>query len=83
KYKNYEITLKKGDSIFVYTDGVAEANNAEGTLFGTQRTVDVLNKDPGALPKETLKNVRTAVDEFVDGAPQFDDLTMMCFRYFG
>ena len=83
KYRNYEITLKKGDSIFVYTDGVAEANNTEGTLFGTQRTVDALNKDPGALPRETLKNVRTAVDEFVDEAPQFDDLTMLCFRYFG
>lgn len=43
KYVNTEIQLKKGDSIFVYTDGVAEANNAAGELFGTDRTLDALN----------------------------------------
>ena len=83
KYKDYEITLKKGDSIFVYTDGVAEATNAEEELFGTERTIDALNDSPDAGPEQTLKNVRAAVDEFVKDAPQFDDLTMMCLKYYG
>ena len=83
KYKDYELTLKKGDIIFLYTDGVAEATNADNQLFGTDRTLDALNKNPDAAPEELLKNVRAAVDEFVKDAPQFDDLTMLGFRYFG
>ncbi len=83
KYKEYEITLKKGDSIFVYTDGVAEATNAQNELFGTERTIEALNKDPDCAPTDTLKNVRSAVDGFVKEAPQFDDLTMLCLKYYG
>jgi sigma-B regulation protein RsbU (phosphoserine phosphatase) len=84
KYKNTEITLKKGDSIFVYTDGVAEANNAAEELFGTDRTLEALNAiHEGASQKEVLAGVRAAVDTFVKEAPQFDDLTMLGMKYFG
>ena len=84
KYKNTEIQLKKGDSIFVYTDGVAEATDAENQLFGTERTVDALNAIPaGASQKELLEGVRAAVDAFVKEAPQFDDLTMLGLKYYG
>ena len=84
KYKNTEIQLKKGDSIFVYTDGVAEATDANNQLFGTERTVDALNSVPaGASQKEVLAGVRAAVDAFVKDAPQFDDLTMLGLKYNG
>ena len=84
KYKNTEITLKKGDSIFVYTDGVAEATDANQELFGTDRTLDALNGvGDGASQKEVLTSVRAAVDDFVKEAPQFDDLTMLGLKYFG
>ena len=83
KYKDYELTLKKGDSVFLYTDGVAEATDADNKLFGTDRALDALNEHPDAAPEELLKNVRAAVDAFVKEAPQFDDLTMLGFRYFG
>ncbi|MBR3666246.1 MAG: PP2C family protein-serine/threonine phosphatase [Ruminococcus sp.] len=84
KYKNTEIQLKKGDSIFVYTDGVAEATDAENQLFGTERTVDALNAIPaGASQKELLEGVRAALDAFVKEAPQFDDLTMLGLKYYG
>ena len=84
KYKNTEITLKKGDSIFVYTDGVAEATDANQELFGTDRTLDALNGvSDGASQKEVLTSVRAAVDDFVKEAPQFDDLTMLGLKYFG
>ena len=79
-----EIQLKKGDSIFVYTDGVAEATNANNELFGTERTLDALNAIPkDAAQQDVLKGVRAAVDAFVKEAPQFDDLTMLGLRYFG
>ena len=84
KYSNTEIQLKKGDSIFVYTDGVAEATDANNELFGTDRTVDALNAIPeGASQEELLAGVRVAVDAFVKEAPQFDDLTMVGLKYKG
>ena len=84
KYTDTEIQLKAGDSIFVYTDGVAEATDADNQLFGTERTVDALNSIPaGASQKDVLSGVRAAVDAFVKDAPQFDDLTMLGLRYNG
>ena len=84
KYTDTEIQLKKGDSIFVYTDGVAEATDAGNQMFGTDRTVEALNAAPaGCAQKDVLSGVRAAVDAFVKEAPQFDDLTMLGLRYNG
>jgi hypothetical protein len=84
KYVNTEIQLKKGDSIFVYTDGVAEATDANNELFGTDRTLEALNAvSKSASQKDILEGVRAAVDAFVKEAPQFDDLTMVGLRYYG
>ena len=83
KYRGYEIKLDVGDKIFVYTDGVPEATNANTEMFGTDRMIDALNTDPAVSPEETLKIVRAAVDDFVGAAEQFDDLTMVCLEYRG
>ena len=83
-YTNTEVQLKKGDSIFIYTDGVAEATDVNYKLFGTDRTLEALNAVPeGASQKEVLAGVRAAVDAFVKEAPQFDDLTMVGLKYNG
>lgn len=80
----YKQKLKKGDSIFVYTDGVAEATDANNQLFGTERTLEALNSIPeDSSQKDVLLGVRAAVDAFVKEAPQFDDLTMLGLRYNG
>ncbi len=83
KYKEYEIKFEKGSKLFVYTDGVPEATDAENAMFGTERMLAALNADPDASPKEILGNVRGAVDGFVKEAEQFDDLTMLCLEYRG
>lgn len=83
RYKEYEIQLEPGSKLFVYTDGVAEATNAENELFGTERMIDALNGDTTATPEQTMHNVRNAVNEFVKEAEQFDDLTMVCLEYKG
>lgn len=83
RYKEYEIQLHPGSKLFVYTDGVAEATNAEKELFGTDRMIDALNRDPDASPQDILRNVRADVDGFVKDAEQFDDLTMLCVEYRG
>ena len=83
KYREYSLTLKPGSRLFVYTDGVPEATNAQNELFGTERMLDALNADPAATPVEILVNVQKAVDDFVQDAEQFDDLTMLCLEYRG
>lgn len=82
-YKEYELTLKPGSKLFLYTDGVPEATNANDELFSNERMIKALNSNPDADPKETLTNVRKAVDDFVQDAEQFDDLTMLCLGYKG
>ncbi len=83
QYKEREFELNPGDSIYVYTDGVAEATNISEELFGEERTLKALNSDPGASPDVLLGNVKKAIDDFVGDAPQFDDITMLGFTYFG
>ncbi len=82
-YKDYELQLQPGTKLFLYTDGVPEATDAENRLFGTDRMLEALNRSPDADPVEVLGNVRKSVDAFVLEAEQFDDLTMMCIQYHG
>ena len=81
KYTEYELTLEKGSKLFVYTDGVPEATDAQDNLYGMDRMVEALNRNPGDSPAEILFNVRRAVDGFVQDAEQYDDLTMLCIEY--
>ena len=83
EFEEREFYLKPGDSLYVYTDGVAEATNAENELYGNDRMVDALNQSPDAKPKEISANVDADVQKFVGEAPQFDDLTMLCLKYYG
>ena len=82
-YREYEIQLQKGSKLFVYTDGVAEATNAANELFGTERMIQALNKNPDAAPEQVLRNVTEGINAFVAGAEQFDDITMLCLQYNG
>ena len=82
-FREHEFELHPGDSLFVYTDGVAEATNTENELFGADRLLRVLNQAPDADPEKVLQNVMEGIDLFVGGAEQFDDITMLCLRYFG
>jgi sigma-B regulation protein RsbU (phosphoserine phosphatase) len=83
KYKEYEIQLSPGDKLFVYTDGVSEANDPDGNMFEVKRMIDALNEDPDASPAQILGAVRGEISKFVREAEQFDDLTMLCLEYKG
>ncbi|MBR2552645.1 MAG: serine/threonine-protein phosphatase [Erysipelotrichaceae bacterium] len=82
-YKEYELQLEPGDKLFVYTDGVTEATNKSSELFGMERLGAALNACSGENPEGILRHVHQCVDDFVKEAPQFDDLTMLCFEYKG
>jgi sigma-B regulation protein RsbU (phosphoserine phosphatase) len=83
QYREYELQLNPGDKLFVYTDGVPEATDKDGALFGTERLLSALDASSDKNPEEVLKAVRRAVDGFVGDAEQFDDLTMLCVEYRG
>ena len=58
QFREHEFELHPGDNLFVYTDGVAEATDADEQLFGTERMLEALNEDPGAAPEKLLKTVQ-------------------------
>lgn len=83
KLKEYELKLQPGDSIFVYTDGIPEASNINDQLYGLERLGEVLNKNRESSLKEILSDVSRDIEIFSAGAEQFDDITMLGFRFLG
>ena len=81
KFAEKEFELRPGDSVFVYTDGVTEASNGNHHQFGEDRLLITLNKYRDSSPQELIRCVKTAIDEFAGDEPQFDDITMLAFRF--
>ena len=80
RYREYELELNEGDRLFVYTDGVPEATNADTVLYGTDRMISALNKVRGGTCRDLLEALHRDVDTFVGAADQFDDITMLCIE---
>ena len=83
KYREYELQMDPGAKLFVYTDGIPEATDANNELYGTDRLVGVLRANEDKKPNEILPAVTSSVESFVKEAPQFDDMTMLCIEYKG
>lgn len=83
RYTDNTVQLTKGDKIFLYTDGIPEATDAEGNLFRLERMLDSLNTHCDLSPKDLLAAVWQDVNDFVKEAPQFDDATMLAVAYEG
>ncbi|MCH5318846.1 MAG: SpoIIE family protein phosphatase [Paramuribaculum sp.] len=76
-YRQGEHTLKPGETLLLYTDGVTEAKNKSGELFGENRLVNALRASDETLPDRLLMSVTTSLDDFVAGAEQADDITLL------
>ena len=83
KYKETEMKLEPGAKLFVYTDGVPEAENESEEQYGLERFLSVLNHNKDVCPEKLLEAVSGDVDKFTQNQPQFDDLTMLCVHYKG
>ncbi len=81
KYRLNETTLSDGDSIFLYTDGVTEATDLNNNLYGEERLLSTLNRNADKDCRALIDEVKSDVDSFVAGAPQFDDITMVALTY--
>jgi len=80
-YKASTVRLSPGDAIFLYTDGVTEAMDDAGTLFGDERLAKALAVTPSSDPESICGMVRAVVAAFVAGAPVADDLTVLAVEY--
>ena len=79
KYSEQEAMIAPGQILFLYTDGLTEAEDASHHLFGMQRITDVIATFEGS-PQELIETMTTAVHQFVGDTEQSDDLTMIAFR---
>lgn len=83
RYRRNELMLAPGDEIYLYTDGVTEATDANEALYGEERLQVLMNRLHGCSGEEVCRAVRQDIDLFVGTAPQFDDITMLYLKYNG
>lgn len=78
-YQEQTIMLEPGDSIYMYTDGVTEALNAEQEFFGDWKLCDSLNQNRRNMndPERFVQEIYQEVDAFAKKEPQADDITML------
>lgn len=74
------LTLQPGDSVLLYTDGVSEAMDGDNNAFGEQRLSDLLAGNPGSDAQQLVESVIAAVNGFVRGAEQSDDITLLALQ---
>ncbi len=79
QYVNQEADIASGVNVFLYTDGLTEAKNADNQFFGQQRITDIVAAFEGS-PQELIETMTAAVHQFVGDYEQSDDLTMLAFK---
>ena len=82
-YIDDEFDMAGGDCLFIYTDGVSEAENADQKLYGTDRMIDALNKNADESPEIILKTMLDDIQSYAGDATQSDDITMLAIKYNG
>lgn len=80
KYRSNEIVLNKDELLFLYTDGITEANNAKKELYGERRLKQCAEDHSHAAADDFIKEICQDVTTFAGEAEQFDDMTMLALR---
>lgn len=78
-----ETTLKPGESLTLYTDGITEARNISGEFYGDTRLLEIFNKREYTCTIELHHSIKDEIATFVGEAPQSDDITFITIRYQG
>ena len=76
-YQETRIPMSIGDKVILYTDGIVEAKNADGELFGFERLLEIVNEGRSDGANTLMNRILAQVDSFVGQAPQHDDLTVI------
>jgi sigma-B regulation protein RsbU (phosphoserine phosphatase) len=76
-YEQYRYELDSSDVLVLYTDGITEALSPDKELFGEGRLIEAIQQ-PARGSRGVLGSVQSQVQRFVGGAPQSDDITLLC-----
>lgn len=83
QYNEHEINLNAGDMIFLYTDGVTEANDNYNGFYGKNRLKEIINKNKNKKLKDIINEITGDIDKFCNNNKQYDDTTMLIIKYNG
>ncbi|MBT3383908.1 MAG: SpoIIE family protein phosphatase [Prolixibacteraceae bacterium] len=81
KYSDSTVSIEKGDSIILFTDGVTELEDGNKLHFGDERFKENVSQLTGLKPKEMIKSIEKSLDIFKGEAIQSDDLTLLILKY--
>lgn len=81
KYREQSLQLEKGDIVYLYTDGVTEAEDQNHELFGEDRLQCCFENKNDSSAAQIIDDVKKAIDTFINGNSQFDDMTMLCLKW--
>ncbi len=80
KYRDYNFTLKSGEKLYIYTDGVTEATDNDNNLWGVDNMLSALNSVKSESAEQILQKITDSIDEYTRGVAQFDDITQLCIE---
>ena len=80
EFEQREITLRVGDIVILYTDGVTETINRKGEMFGQERLNEIVENNRDIPAVALIRKIEKAVVDFSEGQPQFDDLTLLAVK---
>lgn len=81
EFPSQSVQLSKGDVILLYTDGVTEAMNSNGKLFGEEHALECMNGCNPKEPETIIDTIMQTLREYAGDAPQSDDITMLCIGF--
>lgn len=80
KYDESSVQLESGDVLFVYSDGIVDATNADGNMFTEERLAYLVESNTGKSPQEIASAIEKEILKFIGKTPQFDDMTMLILK---
>jgi sigma-B regulation protein RsbU (phosphoserine phosphatase) len=83
EYRSDRSSLEAGDFVVLCSDGITEARNMAGDLFGETRLSEAVESSTGSTAEELSQHIQARVREFTGGAPQADDMTLVVLHYRG
>ncbi|MDO9523341.1 MAG: PP2C family protein-serine/threonine phosphatase [Methanocorpusculum sp.] len=81
EYIDHRTVLKRTDTLFMYTDGVTDAQNKNGEMYGMDRLLSIVQRSED--PQNMINSVTEDINVFAGGSIQADDMTMLAVRYTG
>jgi phosphoserine phosphatase RsbU/P len=78
--RSEDVRLEPGDILLLYTDGITEAINQQGTFWGEDRLADIIRQNANSSAEQLIQKILQALKDHTDGSPLADDVTLMISR---